>query len=469
MSKSSVRARFLVETRTACHLAVGVSAITAVAWTVLAGPLRGSLLLEVPVLLAASASGAFIGLHRLRKAQEAVLEPGFRSLGAIQRFLARGNFSERVERPTADEFAPLAEQINIVFSRIEQNDGALEKLKAERDQQIEELNRTFQAKLDAQREGFKEVVLAKAAAEESSLAKSAFLFNMSHELRTPLNAIMGYSELLQEEAGDRGTQASKDVAKILGAGKHLLTLINAVLDLSKIEAGRLEVQAETFDVSQLLTDVLSTAESLAAAQRNMLTVRITPGLGTMHTDPTKFRQVLLNLLGNACKFTTEGTITLEAERERNLADWIVIRVKDTGIGMSAEDLTGLFREFKQARSERQRSTRGSGLGLAISQALCQLMGGVIQVESTVGVGSTFTARLPAQYPSVTGLGASLAARTAALSSKADADPSRPACTRHRSRCGCPRARASRDVASGIPDDRGHERVRRLSTGRRART
>ena len=425
MAKRSVRTRFLIETTGACLLALAVSASVAIGWTTLAGAFRGPIPRDVLVFLVAFGVAGIVGVLRLRRARESVLEPVLQLSFAIQRIVSVGNFRDRVEKPEHKEFSELAEQVNLMLARIEQNDRVVSELKSGRDQQYEARISALQAQLDEQRQTMKDLVLSKAAAEESSLAKSAFLFNMSHELRTPLNAIMGYSELLQEEAGDEGTQAGKDVAKILGAGRHLLTLINAVLDLSKIEAGRLEVQAESFDVSQLLHDVVSTSESLATAQRNTMELTIADGLGSMHSDPTKVRQVLLNLLGNATKFTTDGTITVEAERESHLADWVVIRVKDTGIGMSPDELTGLFREFKQGRTARQRPDRGSGLGLAISQALCQLMGGVIQVESTAGVGSTFTVRLPAQVAK-TGRAGALLPRPPAVPSKGNDDPSRPA-------------------------------------------
>ena len=423
----SIRARFLVETAGACLTALAVSAAGVTAWTMIAGSADQSKMRDVVVFLAVFVVAGVVGVLRLQRAREALLEPIFNLSFAFKRIVSVGNFRERAEKPDAVEFAELAEQFNLLLARVEQQDKAVADVKARYDKQMEEHTRATQTELEQQRQTLKDLVLAKAAAEETSLAKSAFLFNMSHELRTPLNAIMGYSELLKEEAEDEAAaQRAKDVGKILGAGRHLLMLINAVLDLSKIEAGRLELEAEHFDVAQLLSDVVSTSEPLAAAQNNTLTLKVADGLGAMHSDATKVRQVLLNLLGNASKFTTNGTITLEVERARQLSDWIVFRVKDTGIGMSPEEQKGLFREFKQGRTAQQRPDRGSGLGLAISQALCQLMGGVIQAESELGVGSTFTVRLPVQLSAAPARPAGFPGRIPAPATKPAEDPKRPA-------------------------------------------
>jgi signal transduction histidine kinase/CheY-like chemotaxis protein len=384
--RATFRGQFLAKTAAACLIAGAVQAVVVIAWT-------GS----ATIPLIALAIGAVIGVAMLFRMRDALLEPSGRVASGIERIVKLGIFRDRVEKPGQAEFDAVADQVNVLLDKIEQHERAVADLKAQHARQADQQVQVSQVEAEDQRRAMKELVLAKAAAEESSLAKSAFLFNMSHELRTPLNAIMGYSELLQEGADDDDAeQRAKDIAKILGAGRHLLTLINAVLDLSKIEAGRVELELETVDVAQLLQDVVSTAESLAAAQRNTLALELAGDLGSMHSDPTKIRQVLLNLLGNASKFTTDGSITLEAVRERELADWIVFRVKDTGIGMSVEEQQGLFREFKQGRAAREQPERGTGLGLAISQALCQLLGGAISVESTPGAGSVFTVRLPAE-------------------------------------------------------------------------
>jgi GAF domain-containing protein/DNA-binding response OmpR family regulator len=232
--------------------------------------------------------------------------------------------------------------------------------------------------------------------------KSEFLANMSHELRTPLNAIIGYSEMLQEDAADLGAeQFTDDLRRINAAGKHLLELINAVLDLSKIEAGKMELYLETFDVAGLVRDIAAVIQPLAAKNANHLDVRCPAGTGTMRADLTKVRQALFNLLSNACKFTDRGTISLTVARElMSGQDWMVFRVSDTGIGMTPEQLTRLFEAFSQADAATTRKYGGTGLGLALSRRLCRMMGGDVTVASEAGRGSTFTIRLPAQVAEV---------------------------------------------------------------------
>ncbi len=228
--------------------------------------------------------------------------------------------------------------------------------------------------------------------------KSEFLANMSHELRTPLNAIIGYSEMLQEDAADLGAeQFTDDLGKINAAGKHLLELINAVLDLSKIEAGKMELYLESFDVAELVRDIAAVIQPLAGKNSNRLALDCPGGIGSMHADLTKVRQALFNLLSNACKFTEGGTVLLTVAREAGAAqEWMVFGVKDTGIGMTPEQLARLFEAFTQADAATTRRFGGTGLGLALSRRLCRMMGGDITVESESGRGSTFTIRLPAQ-------------------------------------------------------------------------
>lgn len=224
--------------------------------------------------------------------------------------------------------------------------------------------------------------------------KSQFLANMSHELRTPLNAIIGYSEMLMEEAEELGEATFvEDLGKISKSGKHLLSLINDILDISKIEAGKFEIYNETFDLAELTQDVLATINPLAEGNGNRLEHRC--AAGEITTDLTKLKQILINLLSNASKFTKDGTIVFEVYDEiRNGKPGYCFRVKDTGIGMTSEQVDKLFQPFTQADSSTTRKYGGTGLGLAISQSFSKLMGGVVEVESQPGAGSTFTCWLP---------------------------------------------------------------------------
>jgi PAS domain S-box-containing protein len=233
--------------------------------------------------------------------------------------------------------------------------------------------------------------------EQANRAKSVFLANISHELRTPLNAILGYSEMLQEEAVERKLdEFGADLRKINGAGKHLLALINNILDLSKIEAGKMEMFLETFDVARMIDEVASTIRPMVKENANTLHIECAPDLGAMHADQIKVRQGLFNLLSNAAKFTHDGNITLNAGREiMDGSEWIVFRVADTGIGLSPEQIVKLFQEFTQADPSTTRKFGGTGLGLALTRRFCQIMGGDVTVQSLPGKGSVFTIKLPA--------------------------------------------------------------------------
>jgi signal transduction histidine kinase len=229
---------------------------------------------------------------------------------------------------------------------------------------------------------------------EASQHKSQFLANMSHELRTPLNAIIGVSEMLREDA-EALKQDTEPLDRVLGAGRHLLALINDILDLSKIEAGRMELQLEDFALAPLIDGVVKTIEPLAAKNENHVAVKCDGAIGRLHADQMRLRQALLNLMSNANKFTERGTISVDARHaQENGHDWITIAVADTGIGMTPEQMGKLFQEFSQADASTTRKYGGTGLGLAISKRFCEMMGGDITVESEVGRGSTFTIRLP---------------------------------------------------------------------------
>ena len=236
----------------------------------------------------------------------------------------------------------------------------------------------------------------KDAARTASEAKSSFLANMSHELRTPMNAIIGYSELLIEEAEDAGIQGFKDdLKKIYAAGKHLLEVINSVLDISKIEAGKMDVYEEAFGITGLLEEVIQVIKPLVEKNGNQLALVAEPGLGYMSSDKTKLRQCLLNLTSNASKFTKNGRITIKVSQQNRLGrDWILFAVQDTGIGMTPEQLTRLFKAFEQADSSVGSKYGGTGLGLHITKKFCQMLGGDVTVDSEAGKGTVFTIVLP---------------------------------------------------------------------------
>ena len=253
--------------------------------------------------------------------------------------------------------------------------------------------------IDARKRSERMLAAAKHAAEEANLAKSTFIANMSHELRTPLSAIIGYSEMMLEEVEDgaTGPDLAGDLHKVESNARHLLGLINDVLDLSKVESGKMDVYAERFEVAPLVEEVASAVESLVGKKGNRIEVRLGPNLEFMESDVTKIRQILLNLLSNAAKFTEAGTIVLAASRENGDGGRLIFSVSDTGMGMSEEQLAKLFQRFTQADSSTTRRFGGTGLGLSLTKAFADILDGTVSVESEPGRGTTFTVALPARY------------------------------------------------------------------------
>jgi two-component system, sensor histidine kinase and response regulator len=269
---------------------------------------------------------------------------------------------------------------------------------AERTAALEETHEAQRQQAEQLRTLVGQLRLTQRQAESATRAKSQFLASMSHELRTPLNAIILYSELLQEEAEDLGHKSPiQDLQRIRSAGKHLLDLINGILDLSKIEAGKMDLALERFDIRSMLDDVVDTVGPLVKKNGNALTVRCGPQIGSVRGDLMKTRQILVNLLGNAGKFTEHGDVTLEVRgRAYQGSDAIEFVVSDTGVGMTAEQSAKVFEAFTQADVTTTRKYGGTGLGLAIVVRFCELMGGHVSVESAPGAGSRFTVVLPCE-------------------------------------------------------------------------
>ena len=292
------------------------------------------------------------------------LTRALRRLEAGARRLGRGELDHRIEVASRDELGELARAFNEMSHQLQASHAKLEE--------------------------------ARAAAEQANEAKSVFLANMSHELRTPMNAILGYTEMLLEEAEDSGAEESvPDLNRILAAGRHLLALINDVLDLSKIEAGKMTLFIETFPVREMIDDVAATLAPLVEKNRNRLVIEVDEDVGKLTADETKVRQTLFNLLSNAAKFTADGTVTVRASSYGTGHRRMLFAVSDTGIGMTPEQTARIFNEFTQADSSTTRKYGGTGLGLSISKKFCQMMGGDVTVESEPGKGTTFLVDLPA--------------------------------------------------------------------------
>lgn len=329
-----------------------------------------------------------------------IMEPLSQLTRAAQR-IGRGELERPVERFGRDEFGTLAVAFNDMAAELRELIGSLEQRVTDRTQLLE-------AELSERRRVESELQQAKEVAEVANRAKSAFLANMSHELRTPLNAIIGYSEMLQEEATDLGQEELvPDTQKIQAAGKHLLYLINDILDLSKIEAGKMELTPELFEINAMVHEVKLTVAPLMQKHRNTLVLDSPETIGSLYADETRVRQMLLNLLSNASKFTENGLVTLKIQRfeagevqypELDQQPTILFEVTDTGIGMTQEQISRLFQSFTQADSSTTRKYGGTGLGLTITRRFAEMMGGIVGVKSTPGQGSTFSIWLPVATP-----------------------------------------------------------------------
>jgi signal transduction histidine kinase len=304
--------------------------------------------------------------------------------------IGNGNLDIRIKRQSEDEIGDLAASFANMVRQLSSRETALRELNENLEKRVEE--RTIELK--SLQVGLEQ---ARDAADDANQAKSAFLANMSHELRTPMNAILGYSEMLMEEAEDLQQEESiPDLKKIHQSGTHLLALINDVLDLSKIESGKMEAFAEEIDLNMLIDEASAIAHPLLEKNKNSLIIERSKNLGMAYQDMTKLRQTLFNLLSNAAKFTHEGTVTLHVDRtEEAGVSWLIFAVSDTGIGIAEDKIEHVFEEFAQADDSTTRDYGGTGLGLAISRRFCKLLGGDLSVHSEPGKGSTFTILIPA--------------------------------------------------------------------------
>ena len=336
----------------------------------------------------------FFALLVSSKLQRMISGPILHLEDTIRMVSANKNYEVRAVKSYGDEIGRLIDGFNTMLSEIQHRDSALRSA----NDQLKTRTNELEEEITHRRKAQDELLKAKHAAEEASRAKSTFLANMSHELRTPLNAIIGYSEMLEEETQDLGrVETVQDLQKIQAAGKHLLALINDVLDLSKIEAGKMGLHLETFDVTGLIEEIVTTLQPAAAKNGNKIQIEMTDDVGMMRADITKVRQILFNLLSNACKFTDHGTVSIDVNQSaKDGQEWVCFRVTDTGIGITAQQKQNLFKEFAQADTSISRKYGGTGLGLAITHRFVQLMKGRISVESEPGKGSTFTVYLPTE-------------------------------------------------------------------------
>ncbi len=364
----------------------------------------GNLLRGTGIVFLLSALVALAFGYRL---QRGISQPITTLATAARRISEKGDYSVRVKQTASGEIGELIASFNLMLDTVEQRTSETEQARTAAEEarekihqinlQLEDANHTLETRVE---ERTRELAKAVKSAEEANTAKSAFLAKMSHELRTPLNAIIGYSEILLEDAQDEGdTSTAADLDKILTAGRYLLGLINDVLDISKIEAGKMELYIETFEIPKLIQEVASTVQPLIAKKNNTLYIDCAEDIGDMQADSTKIRQMLFNLLSNASKFTEQGGITLAVSRDTD-GQHVLMKISDTGIGMTPEQMGRLFKAFSQADASTTSKFGGTGLGLAISRQFARMMGGNITVESTPGVGTTFTIRMPLQVQDI---------------------------------------------------------------------
>ncbi|MBS1802422.1 MAG: HAMP domain-containing protein [Acidobacteria bacterium] len=329
------------------------------------------------------------------KLQRMISDPILHLASIASRVSGSGHYSLRAVKTYDDETGQLIDQFNDMMEKINERDTSLKRAQDELEMRVLERTQSLMNEIAERKSVEQSLVNAKLAAEAANAAKSSFLANMSHELRTPLNAILGYGEMLEEDARAAGdTSAESDLQRLLFAGRHLLDLVNDVLDISKIEAGALQLHLQKVHSDEITREVAATVEPLARKNGNRFELKI-DGSGFITVDVMKFRQSLLNLLSNACKFTNQGIVSLTVSRtDRENQECLRWEVHDTGIGIPADDIKRLFQPFVQVDSSATRRHGGTGLGLAISERLCKLMGGKITLHSTVGVGSTFTVHMP---------------------------------------------------------------------------